>query len=92
MKTYYITVDVINNKNNAIELQWMENGEMKKMTVSPRSRKRISIEIKSRTYPLPVRLRAFEKQNGKILEIRDRDNLLLIPRTKRFLERIVFGE
>ena len=91
MKYYYLAVDVNNKRNKAAVLKWTEDGAPKQLEIAPSARSQVEIEFKQNFYPNPTSFSAVEKDSGKTIKINGRNDLLLIPRTKRIVERIDLG-
>ncbi len=88
---YYIALDITNNDVKNVTFKYEEYGAKKDFIVSPNSKYTYETKISSRTYPLPYTFRAYATKTGEVVQLRDRDQLFVIPRTERILEKIVLG-
>lgn len=90
-KVYYVTLEIQNNKDHDVQLMWTQLNEKKDIIVKGNSVMTLQIKLWSRKYPLPIAFQAFDVKNRSLVLLRERKQLLLIPRSERVKEVITLG-
>ena len=90
-KEYFIVLEIQNNDEYDIRLNWELQSEKNSMVVRGNSVENLEIKISSAAYPLPVVFDAVGLHNNSSILLRDRKNLFVIPRTEKITEKIIIG-
>eukprot|EP00794_Sanderia_malayensis_P005408 gene5408-6084_t len=88
-KQDYVVALKVKNERDDLIVKWVENGIPKQREVPKNTTENIDMKINKDFYPDPVSFSAADKKTGKPVKLRDRENLLIIPRTSKKVEVVV---
>ncbi len=73
-------------------MKWNEDGIPKQREIANGTSADIALSLKKNFYPEPISFSATDKKSGELIKLRDRDNLQVIPRKTKAVEKITIGQ